>query len=65
MIVSEKIWQHVAETVQVQIPYPFSLSPSEHVENRYHFHVVPPKLEIDILLRSLCKEFVEHLFNSS
>ena len=65
MIVSEKIWQHVAETVQVQVPYPLCLSSSEHKENEYHFHVVPPKLEIEIFLRSLCKEFVEHLFHSS
>ena len=61
IIISEKVWQHVAETVQVQVPYPLS---SEHEENRYHFHVVPPKLEIDIFLVSLCDEFVEHRFHS-
>ena len=46
--------------MQVQVLYPLSLRTSEQKENRYHFHVVPPKLEIDISLRSLRNEYVEH-----
>ena len=57
-----KKWHHVAETVQVPVPYTLSLSSRDHEENRHHFHVVPPKLEIDIFLGSLCDEFVEHVF---
>ena len=34
--------------MQLQVPYPLSLRTSEHKEYRYHFHVVPSKLEINI-----------------
>ena len=53
------MWRKPA--VQVQVPYPLSLSPSELEENRHHFHVVQPKLEIDISL-DLCARNSSSIF---